>query len=241
MPRNVVEPSKKDDGHMGICFTHPAFATIGASRISGRTALFGSNIGHDGYVRITINEARMYRSGYSENIHSSTKAVAVVELSEAQWVGLVSRMNMGSGTPCTLRYHRGEDELIRVAELPDPEKASERMTSQIDEMLSGSAKNQDEAAAKILDMLESRLPKKTFDEVKRTLDVAMGHGQSTRNFQHKCLTETKERLTTEAKIEIDAMINAAVTRMGLESIQQLGAVLSANPEAVTKLIAGTTE
>src|SRR5690606_8026331 len=115
----VEAPTVTPHSMGGTKHEHPAFATIGASRISGHANLFGSNVGHNGFVKITINEGTMYRDGYSESIHGGGKSYAEVWLSEAQWVSFVSRMNVGSGTPCTLRHYGNRDGVVFCPQIAD--------------------------------------------------------------------------------------------------------------------------
>lgn len=76
-PWNRVEtPVVTREGLRGEKHTHPAFGTISASRVRGQANLFGSNVGHSGFVKISIHPAEMYRDGYSENIHGSLSTIA---------------------------------------------------------------------------------------------------------------------------------------------------------------------
>src|SRR3546814_2680674 len=42
--------------------THPAFAQISASRVTGLANLYGSDFAHQSYVRIRVNPSEMHRS-----------------------------------------------------------------------------------------------------------------------------------------------------------------------------------
>lgn len=86
---------------------HPAYAVIGASRVSttpGR-ALFGSDFLHQHYVSITIRPASVRRDISHDWIGSTGENPYIeVALSEAQWASFVASMNIGDGVPATLDF-----------------------------------------------------------------------------------------------------------------------------------------
>ena len=231
MPKTILEPTREpgEASYMGDKLTHPAFATISAHRISGQFSLFASNVGHSGAVMIELNEATMYEDGHSQCVHGACRPIARAYLSEAQWVAFISRMNMGSGTPCTMAYYRG-GELIDVPELPNPEKPAERLRSQAQDMLNASQKKQTEAADRLAALIgELKVPAKAKAELLNQLGYVVDHGQVNRDYQKKVLDELNEKLITDARIELDAMVTDIVTRLGVSSIKQL-AQLAADQE-----------
>ena len=233
--RRIEDPQlKRRDGTLGDVWTHPAYATIGASRVSGQTHLFGSNIGHSGYVAIRIGAAERFDQGHHESIHGGGHSYIEVALSEAQWVGLVSRMNIGTGVPCTLTRLGGE----QIPGLPDPGKAVEKLESQIETIKANVEAEAKAALVRMLELIDGKVPKKMLDEVRNLANQMSGHFGSNQRFYEQCLTETKERLVAESKVEIDAMITAAVASLGLESITQLSAILSDPKKSVELLKIG---
>ncbi len=235
-PWNQVEaPVQTPSDHGSTKFKHPAYATISASRISGTANLFGSNVGHSGFVKIEISEATMYRDGYHESIHGGGKSYAEVWLSEAQWVAFVSRMNMGSGTPCTLRHYGSRDGMVFCPHIADPEKAAERMAGRVGELEEKNLRQVEEQYAALVASCEG-LPKKKAEAIMVAAGRMKQHLKANHKFAGEQLREFKESLVTESKIEIDAMLTDAVTRLGLESVQQLGAVLAADPRKVVELL-----
>lgn len=91
---------------------HPAFALIGASRVSvgsvgGGAVLFDSDILHSHTVRVRLMVASRKRDLSHDWIHGEEQIIEV-EMSEAQWASFVSSMNAGDGVPCTVRWRDGE-------------------------------------------------------------------------------------------------------------------------------------
>ena len=223
------------DGCGGEKHTHPAFATIGAHRVIGQANLFGSNVGHSGFVKIEITEASMHRDGYSERIHGSGKTYAEVWLSEAQWVAFVSRMNMDTGTPCTLRHYGNRDGMVFCPHIAEAEKAAERMGGRVDELHAEKIRNIAKHSA-VIDGLVEGLPAKKRAAILEAVGRMTQHLEANHNYAAETLREFKEQLVTESKVEIDAMVTDVVGRLGLESVQQLGAVLAADPRKAMQLL-----
>lgn len=232
--RPSIEPTTAPNKHHGEVTSHPAFGLISASRVSGKRELFGSHVGHSGYIKLTIRQAEV--SGYNtphEHVFGRDY-VAEVDMSEAQWVALISRMNHGSGVPCTIEFTQ---KLGNVAEIKHVDKAAERLDKQAESM-HDQLVNRDAMAQEIVrKAIEERVPQKQRAEVLRYLDILVSESKRTTDYYKKVLKEEAEKLTTEARIEIDAMLNGAITNLGLESAQQLGAILAADPKKAILLIA----
>lgn len=235
-PWNRVEaPTVTRDDLHGDKHEHPAFAAISASRVSGQANLFGSSVGHSGFVKIEISEARMYRDGYSDSIHGGGKEYIEVWLSEAQWVAFVSRMNVGSGTPCTLRHYGTRDGVVFCPQIADPELPAERMAARVGQLEAENLRRVDEQHAALRAACEG-LPKKKADAILRAAGLMSQHLKANHEFAGKTLREFKETLVTESKVEIDAMVTDVVQRLGLSSIEQL-AQIAADPTGSVRQMA----
>lgn len=120
MSRPDVEPTithdgpKRDGKNSGWRQRHPAFGQIRASRISGESALYGSDFMHQSYIEIVVKTSTLDR-GLSNYFYHGGKEVVRVALSHAQWAAFVSQADIGDGTPCTLRRIGPED----MPELPN--------------------------------------------------------------------------------------------------------------------------
>lgn len=232
----VEEPTiTPEDGPTGgRKFSHPAYATISVNRTSGDASLFGSNIGQEGFISIKINGATMRRNGYSEAIFGGGPCYAEVYMTEAQWVSMISRMNYGSGTPCTLKMVRDGD-MKFIPKLPNVEKAADRMQTQIDDLLASKI-DDIEKHSEIVKALCEGLPAKKRNAIIEELGRLTRYLRSNHEFAHTILVEHKDKLVNDSKIEINAMANSLIREMGMQSVQQLGAMLSANPAVLMKAL-----
>ena len=191
-------------------------------------------------MKIPIHPASMQRDGYSERIHGRVESLAEVWLSEAQWVAFVSRTNVGSGTPCTLRQYGMGEGKVWCPHIADPELASERMDGRVRELEENNLRRVEEQHAEIRKLCEG-LPAKKRDAILRAAGLMTQHLQANHRYAGETLREFKEQLVTESKVEIDAMVTNTVNRLGLESVQQLAAVLAADPSAALRLLSGPKE
>lgn len=233
-----VEPITVGSSHHDYeRLSHPAFSVVRASRVSGHADLFGSHVNHQHYISLEISPATMDRNGYSQFIHGSAIPYIRVSMTEAQWASMIGSMNHGSGVPCTLE--RIADHTIKhhreVPLLPPQEDPATRINQQAEEMLARQAATVTDAANELLALLE-KLPKKTQDAARAQLGRITAYAKENREFQRKCLRETSENLVAEAKTEIEATLTHALHGLGLQSVQQLGAIMAADPKSVMTLL-----
>jgi hypothetical protein len=109
---------------------HPAYAQIGASRVSGRAFLYGSDFDHHAYMTISIYKSELHR-GLSCDRAFSRGEIIEVALSEAQWATFVSTLNVGSGVQCTIQHLNRE----RVPQLPEAPKRKTQFQEELNERL----------------------------------------------------------------------------------------------------------
>lgn len=219
MPRSDSAPVAAPGSHGHTEYRHPAFATISASRVNGQANLFHSNVKHNGFVTISITEAVLYEDGYSSHVHGGAKAVIEVALTEAQWVAFVSRMNMGSGTPCTMQY-RQTGPMVMVDGIADPEDTQARFQRQAKEIGNKLDDNMKHRLEQLRE-LTAGLPKKKLEDFNRNLDALVDNLASNIKFGKEMLTEHAEKVIVDAKVEIDATVQGIVSQLGLKSIRQL--------------------
>jgi hypothetical protein len=220
-------PELFEKTQFGDMFRHPAYGTVSVSRLTGTANLFGSQVSHSGYVRLTISTAEMCKDAYTEKVYGHRSPVTVIDLTEAQWAALVSSMG-GREVPCTLAIlSLGDGELHHVPSLPAPMTAEERLGEQVKQTMKEADERAAAAVADVLALVEGRLPKSVLGELTKALETLKGVNKNSREFHHEWLRETKETMVHEAKVEIEAMAQALVESLGLKGAQQLGVALAA--------------
>lgn len=213
MSRETVAPEMTEESGSigGKRFTHPAFATINANRISGKTVLFGSDFKHDRFVRISIGAAELVRSLSHDWPFGHLRKHIEVDLSEAQWAQFVSSMNIGEGTQCTMVYKDGE----AIPGLPDPVDQQAQFRGELTGHMKDAIARIDDAIASVDAMGLSKVKAK---ELKDKLQIARMQIGVNQEFVAKVFGEHMERTVQKAKVEVNAYINSAVRQIGLNNL-----------------------
>jgi hypothetical protein len=112
-----VEEVRDAAGDIERRLTHPAYALIRATRVTGHCALYGTDFIHNNLVKIAIARSALHRS-VSHDWPAPGAELVEVAMSEAQWARLISSTGgMDVETQCTL-VKLGAD---TVSGLPPPE------------------------------------------------------------------------------------------------------------------------
>jgi hypothetical protein len=201
-----IKPTRREGGqHDDYIEEHPAYAIIGASRVSSTpgASLFGSDFRHGHYVTIRIKAASLHRSLSNDWVGSSGKQLIEVALSEAQWATFVSAMNMGDGVPCTLQYLPGEI-------VPGIEPITDR-----GEQFSSEVADHLQETLASLEALRDAAPNK---KLRSMAEQAIMQLRSNLPFVARQFDEHAEKTVERAKVEVAAYVTQAVHRAGLQAL-----------------------
>lgn len=184
--------------------SHPAFAVIGAHRVSGGdTVLFDSDIKHSHKIVVTVSRATRQRDLHRDWIHGENTSLIEVEMSEAQWASFVSSMNT-TGVPCTLR--RTETNANVPGLIYEP-----RLKESLDEVRGNARKMRD----RLDDLLKAVEEKPTKANVKN-LRHALDGIEPSMTFAAKSLEEHAENVVQKARNDIEAMVTNRAVALGLD-------------------------
>jgi hypothetical protein len=219
--RNVQEPTvRKDESPMGgDIYEHPAYASIGASRVSGgHTHLYDSDFKHSHYMTVRIYKSQLCRSLSNDWHFSPNTPYIEVSMSEAQWATFVSSPNIGSGVPCTLESLNGE----HIPRLPAPKPRVEQFGTEQDDRMSRAMASISEAMAAVD---ECKLSEKAKKELKSKMMMACQNIGANQKFVADQFGEHMEKVVEHAKIEVNAYATATIQRAGLQAIAGKGPIL----------------
>lgn len=208
-----INPIETTTGSRGeTVLNHPAFAQIGASRVSSTSAsLYGSEFNHHHYMTITIRRSELHRD-LSRDWPFGREELVQVALSEAQWASFVSSPNVGSGVQCTLSRFNGEG----VPGIIQPKSKSDRFADEI--KLSVEKLQAD--IQKLADELDGPLSKTKVIELKRQIGWMSERVGNSAAYIATKFDEHMEETTEKAKIEVNAYVMNAVQRAGLDAIAE---------------------
>lgn len=222
--RRIEQPAKvRTDMHDEDTYTHPAFGTLTACRVSGQINLFGSNIPHNGFMRVELSTASLTTGPLMhDHVHGGHEIIARVDMSEAQWVAFISRTNVGGGVPCTIDM-RQVGPLERMPELPDFDGPAQKLAGLIDSKLLKNQAHVKKHAKATRELLDG-LPVRKREAIEYQLGLLEQHLMENHEYAGERLINAKEQLVLEAKMEMEATVSAILTRLGLDNIQQLQAL-----------------
>jgi len=198
---------------------HPSYGILHISRTSGGTSairLFGSPLAtHYGTIRLTISKGKWIHGLNHDRYYGMNKDFIEVEMSAAQFADAITSLNMGSGTPCTIRYVDGE----RVAAPPVHATEAEHIRDNFEGTLD-KYKAKARTYRKRIEELASKLSTKAREEIRIALDVMEQQLASNVPFVVEQFQEATSRITTSAKAEVDAFVTGVVRAAGLQSIAE---------------------
>lgn len=209
MPRDTTEPVENEHGDQ----THPAFGLIAAHRVSSTPGqvLFDSDIRHNRTIRVSVQRATRKRELHSDWVRGEDRDLIVVELSEAQWASFVSSMDT-TGVPCTIRATETD---WQVPDLPYNPRLAHSMAEVRDAANQAMVKIK-EALADVEAAFEAKAGVKVLREKLRNLHIVVENAPSNMAFAAKSLSEHGENVVQRARADIEAIVQAEATRLGLE-------------------------
>lgn len=198
---------------------HPSYGILHISRTSGGTSairLFGSPLAtHYGTIRLTISKGKWSHGLHYDRYFGMNKDFIEIEMSAAQFADAITSLNIGSGTPCTIRYVDGK----RVENPPDHATEAEHIRENFEDSL-GKYAEKARTYRKKIEELTTKLSTKAREEIRVALDVMEQQLTSNVPFVVKQFQEATTRVTTAAKAEVEAFVTGVVRAAGLASIAE---------------------
>lgn len=198
---------------------HPSYGLVHISRITstGAVRLFGSPLAHHyGTIRISIGSAKWQHGLHHDRYFGGLTGEHVeIEMSAAQFADMITSLNMGGGTPCTIRRLAG----VHIPNPPNYDTEAEHIRNNFENSLDKYKAKAREYRKKIED-LTSKLSTKVKDEIRIALDVIEDQLGSNVPFVIKQFQEATTKITSAAKAEVDSFVSHVVRAAGLDAIAE---------------------
>lgn len=197
---------------------HESYAVLSFSRINGHPGnLFGSHLKeHYTFVRMTLRRARRTHTlAHDWYFSKGGIPLAEVDMSAAQFADLITTMNSGDGTPCTLRLLDGK----RIEAPPDAENEAEKVRTSFQKK----AGEIGDKLRKAKEGVEEILAKKTISvadrkEISSIFSKFLMEVEHNMPFMLESFEESTQKVVTHAKAEVDAFTTQAVLAAGLDAL-----------------------
>lgn len=196
---------------------HPSYGLLQISRCTSSKPvhIFGSSIKHTNTIRMQLSKAYVNRD-LSNDFYMTDDHIVEIEMSESQFAEMICSMNMGSGTPVTIKWLRGEG---MIPECPYSDKR-ELFENEFKE----SIKKQNELTNQLMQQIESILdkPKVGKNDLKEALSLlhrlysCMNDGK---DFIYRQFNEQMDKTVLEAKGEVEAFVQNKMNRIAALAMQ----------------------
>jgi len=203
---------------------HDAFGMVGLSIVTGGSeVLFGSDLKHGQHIRLSIKRATQQRN-LSRDWYLAGDELIEVCLSQHQFAELITSPNRGEGVPCTiLRAPEKNTKIVSVPGILPLETKAEIMRNEIKE----SAHEQMQKISGSLEKLEKLIEeggvgKKALKQAIFNLKCDVENTQSNMAFVVEQSEKALKKAVTSAKIDVEAYINSAIHKLGIEAANNIG-------------------
>jgi hypothetical protein len=216
---------------------HPSYGLVHISRVTtgtGAMRLFGSPLAtHYGTIRISVGSAKWIHGLHHDRYYGGLTGEHIeIEMSAAQFADMITSLNIGGGTPCTIRRLGG----TQVPNPPDYATEAEHIRDNFEGSLD-KYRAKARTYRKKIEELTSKLSEKARTEIRIALDVIEDQLGSNVPFVVKQFQEATTKITTAAKAEVDAFVSHVVRAAGLDAIAK-GRLPSLLPSGDKKRVEG---
>lgn len=196
-------------------FKHPSFGMLGFSRVNGNSGyLFGTNVQPDNYIEMRLYTGRMKRDDIEDNFYPDDN-ILTVKMSPVQFSELITSMNYACGVPCTITSFNGKK--VEQAKNIENRKTFSAMSFN-DRMSKFAASiNKNMTTAEKL-IAKKNLSKKDQEELRMMLYGIQTELTSNIPFFRQMFQEEMDKIVVDAKAEIDAAMQHAVTKAGIKAL-----------------------
>lgn len=223
-PTKRVEKFGGDDQER---FDHDAFGTISlTTQTGGAGVLFGSDINHNQCVSIKICRADLSRNLSNDWIHPSSMPIVEINMSHSQFAEFITGNGRASGTPCTLAYAPARGTPTEV--MPGIEKLETKAETFRKEIRNSATEQMAKVMASVVEMEkmleEGTISKKTLKALVFNMRCHVDNTPGNMAFVVEQAEEALEKAVTHARIEVEALIEHNVNRLGREAAKQIGLI-----------------
>lgn len=198
---------------------HPSFGQVNFSRVSGRVSLYGSHVDFlDHFISLRIHQSQVKHDLNRDWYHANNEIIEVF-LSPAQFAELLTTMNYGGGVPCTIRSRDGKYIKQREEKLPSE---ANKIKDDFEERVKGFVAEVGQLVREGKELLskKNRLTKCDREKLEGIIDKVDREIGSNWTFAVESFQEAAEKVVTESKAEIEAMLSGIVQDLGTRALQE---------------------
>jgi hypothetical protein len=200
---------------------HESYGLVKFSRVNwgGKRTLFGSAIrDHHNTIQLTISRATVEHDLGSNHYYDKFPAIVEIELSAHQFAELLTTMNIGTGTPCTI-LSVGKD---AMEDPPYQTLESEKIVSSFENDSKTFATEIVNNIKELRKILDDKKPLKVSEKkiISGLLDKIERELVANTPFRAEMFKEAAEKMIASAKAEVDSWINQAIQWSGIKALRE---------------------
>lgn len=201
---------------LGTSYKHPSFGMLSFNRThGGHSNLFGSSIQHNDTIHMVLREGVVTR-GLNDDWYVGEDEILEVEMSQSQFAELITSMNVGTGTPCTIKYLRGKGRINEADFINKRQQITNEFKESMNEHMSDAKEFYNEA--KELFTTKKSIGKGDREMIlKRLANVTQGM-ESSSKFIFDQFQNQIDKTITEAKGEIEAFAQNKINAIAQQAL-----------------------
>ena len=201
---------------LGTSYKHPSFGMLSFNRThGGHNNLFGSSIQHNDIIHMVLREGVVTR-GLNDDWYVGEDEILEVEMSQSQFAELITSMNVGTGTPCTIKYLRGKGRINEADFINKRQQITNEFKECMNERMSDAKEFYDEV--KELFTTKKSIGKGDREMILRRLANVTQGMESSSKFIFDQFQNQIDKTITEAKGEIEAFAQNKINAIAQQAL-----------------------
>lgn len=199
---------------------HESFGQVSFNRVScgGNIPFYGSELPQSHYIELNISQSEIIRDLSYDRYHATLSPdVVSVRMTAGQFSELITSLNQGSGTCCTIQSIKGE----KVQPLPLQESRKEFMHRKFEErmkMFGATIRERQQEAKRIVK--KKNLSKDDVHNLSLLLEWLTTEVEKNIPYFATCFQENMDDIVFEAKLEVENAIQHKINVLGLQGLQE---------------------
>lgn len=201
---------------LGTSYKHPSFGMLSFNRThGGHSNLFGSSIQHNDTIHMVLREGVVTR-GLNDDWYVGEDEILEVEMSQSQFAELITSMNVGTGTPCTIKYLRGKGRINEADFINKRQQITNEFKESMNERMSDAKEFYDEVNE--LFTTKKSIGKGDREMILRRLANVTQGMESSSKFIFDQFQNQIDKTITEAKGEIEAFAQNKINAIAQQAL-----------------------
>lgn len=178
------------------------------------TNLFRSSLSHHHWIELQIKRAKVVGNCSASDLIMGNGSLITVAMTETQFAKMMTSLNVGSGSPCTLERVNGE----RIEDCPSEER-HEFIKKTHDKHLEDRDKRLQETISEMRGAwaAKRRPTLKQFDQFLRKLEIYSANFETNQKYYKDRFKEEMDAIVSEAKTEVETHIVDIAGKLGVSS------------------------